>query len=80
LPTNDDNDFFYYSIQIKELRNESNLIESFELPRILNSLKLLDYLIQTHSLEYIWMKEYFKVKYCIEEIQILLSKFSCLDD
>jgi hypothetical protein len=55
-------DFFYYSIQIKELRNESNLIESFELPRILNSLKPIDYLIQTHSLEYIWMKEYFKVK------------------
>jgi hypothetical protein len=31
--------FFYYSIQTKELRNESNLIESFEMPKILNSLK-----------------------------------------
>jgi hypothetical protein len=41
--------FFYYSIQTKELKNESNLIESFELPRILNSIKFLNYLIQTHS-------------------------------
>ena len=30
-------------------RNESNLIESFELPKILNSSKFLNYLIQIHS-------------------------------
>jgi len=41
--------FFYYSIQTKELRNKRNLIESFKLPRILNSLKFSNYLIQTHS-------------------------------
>jgi len=41
--------FFCYSIQTKVLRNENILIESFELPRILNSLKFLNYLIQTHS-------------------------------
>jgi len=40
--------FFYYSIETKELRNESNLIELFKLLRILNSLKSLNYLIQTH--------------------------------
>jgi len=32
------------------LRNESILIESFKLPRILNSLTFLNYFIQTHSL------------------------------
>jgi hypothetical protein len=31
------------------MSNESNLIESFELLRILNSLKFLNYLVQTHS-------------------------------
>jgi len=31
------------------LKNENNLIESFKLLRILNSLKFLNYLIQTHS-------------------------------
>jgi len=41
--------FFYYSTQTKVLRNERNLIESFKLPRILNSLKFPNYLIQTHS-------------------------------
>jgi len=49
LPKNDDDEFFYYSIQTKVLRNESNLIESFKLLRILNSLKFLNYLIQIHS-------------------------------
>jgi len=49
LPKNNDNEIFYYSIQTKLFRNESNLIESFKLPRILNSLKFLNYLIQTHS-------------------------------
>ena len=39
----------FYFIQTKVLKNESNLIESFKLPRILNSLKFLNYLIQTHS-------------------------------
>jgi len=41
--------FFYYSTQTKVLGNEMNLIESFKLPRILNSLKFPNYLIQTHS-------------------------------
>ena len=41
--------FFYYFIQTKVLKNESNLIESFKLPRILNSLEFSNYLIQTHS-------------------------------
>jgi len=41
--------FFYYSIQTKILRNESNLIKSFKLPKILNSLKFLNYPIQTQS-------------------------------
>ena len=41
--------FFYYSTQTEVLRNERNLIESFKLPTILNSLKFLNYLIQTHS-------------------------------
>jgi len=31
------------------LRNESNLIESFKLLKILNSLQFVNYLIQTHS-------------------------------
>jgi len=44
-----DNNFFYYSIQTIIFRYESNLIESFELPRILNSSKFLNYRIQTHS-------------------------------
>jgi len=42
-------EIFYYSIQTKVLRNESNLIESFNLSKILNSLKFLNYLVQTHS-------------------------------
>jgi len=46
-----DNEFFYYSIQTKVLRNKSNLIESFKLSSILNSLKFSNYLIQTHSKE-----------------------------
>jgi hypothetical protein len=41
--------FFYYAIQTKILRSESNLIESFELPRILYSLKFINYPIQTHT-------------------------------
>jgi len=53
LPKNDDNEFFYYSIQTKVLKIESNLIELFKLPRILNSLKFLNYLIQTHSSNFI---------------------------
>jgi len=32
--------FFYYFIQKKALRNESNLIEAFKLLRILNFLKI----------------------------------------
>jgi len=36
----------FYFIQTKVLRNERNLIESFKLPKILNSLK---FSIQTHS-------------------------------
>jgi len=43
------NEIFYYSIQTKVLRNESILIELFKLPTNLNSLKFLNYLIQTHS-------------------------------
>jgi len=38
LPKNNDYEFFYYFIQTKVLRNESNLIESFK----------LHYLVQTH--------------------------------
>jgi len=49
LPKNNDYEIFYYSIQTKVLRNESNLIELFKLPRILNCLKFSNYLIQTHS-------------------------------
>jgi len=49
LLKNDDNEIFYYSVQKKVLRNENILIESFELPRILNSLKFLNYLIQRYS-------------------------------
>jgi hypothetical protein len=40
---------FYYSIQTKIFRNEGNLIERFELAKILNSSKFINYLIQTHS-------------------------------
>jgi len=49
LPKNNDYEIFYYSIQTKVLRNESNLIVSFKLHRILNSLKFHNYLVQTHS-------------------------------
>jgi len=49
LPKNNYYNFFYYSIQTKLLRNESNLIESFKLLRILNSLKFVNYLIQTQG-------------------------------
>jgi len=49
LPKNNDYEIFYYSIQTKVLKNESNLIESFKLSRILNFLKFINYLIQTHS-------------------------------
>jgi len=40
---------FFITLQTKVLRNESILIESFKLPIILNSLKFLNYFIQTHS-------------------------------
>jgi len=40
--------FFITPPKQKYSRNERNLIESFKLPRILNSLKFTNYLIQTH--------------------------------
>ena len=41
--------FLYYPIQTIIFMNESDLIESFELPRILNSSNNFNYPIQTHS-------------------------------
>jgi len=40
LLKNDDNEIFYHSIQTKVLRNESNSIESFKLPKILKISQL----------------------------------------
>jgi len=64
--------FFYYSIQTIIFRYENNLIESFELPRILNSSKFLNYHIQSHSkgtcLTYI-KSNFFEFKLKIKELK-----------
>ena len=60
---------FFINLCKKILRNESNLIESFELFRILNSLKFLNYLILTR---------YKDIRYMSHFTYIFLISYYCI--
>jgi len=57
-------------MQKKKIENEINLVESFELSIILNSLKFLNYLILTHSKDIRYMSHFTYIflisYYCIQ--------------